>query len=66
MGAVAGDGTDGEKVFDLALEGVAGSIAAAASPSAGVHPHAVVFGEHSFDEGERVEVAVGAVDEHER
>jgi len=26
----------------------------------------VVFGERSFDEGERVEVAVGAVDEHER
>ena len=46
VGAVAGDGKDGEQVFDFTLEGVAGSIATAASPSAGVHPHRVVFGEH--------------------
>ena len=65
MGSVARDGENRSHVFDFTLEGVAGAIATAASPAAGVDPHRMVLGKGFFDQGEGVEVAVGAVDEHE-
>jgi hypothetical protein len=59
-------GDDRQGVFDLALHVVVGAVAATAPSSTRVDPHGMPLGEESLDEREGVEVAHGAMDEHER
>jgi hypothetical protein len=65
VGAVACGGEDGQHVFHLAVVGVIGPVAAAATTSARVDPDCVPLGQQSLGEGEGVGIADGTADEHD-